>query len=244
MRRIWLLFALVAIGLGAAVWFLRIAEVKVEGASSLSPRAIVEASGLAPGERILWERLSVAERNIEKIPGVADAVAERRLPSTVVLRVIEREPIARLDSVPQFVVDGEGVMFPAGESDVRAKLYGWKGKARLGGRVDSRSRTVLEAFARFPGAITRYGRRIRLADDGFTLTLSGGTEIRFGVLRDLEAKAQVAQAILRQERGRRLAYIDVRSPTVPVSMDQAPPTPLPTPSAPTAPAAPAPTATP
>jgi cell division protein FtsQ len=246
-KRFWLLLLVLVGGVASAVWFLRIDDITVEGASSLSPREIVEASGLQPGQRILWERLSVAERRIEAIPAVADAVAERSLPATVVLRVVEREPVARLDSVPQLVVDAEGVMFPAGEADVRAKLYGWKGKATPGGKVDSRSRTVLEAFGRFPAVIVDYARRLRVGDDGFTLTLSGGTEIRFGVLRDLEAKAEVATAILRHERGTRLAYVDVRSPTVPVSREIAPPTPSPGSvqgTRPAASAAPSPTPTP
>ncbi len=229
MRRFWLLIVLFVAGVASAVWFLRIDEIRVEGLRTLSAREIVEASGLEPGERILWERLSVAERKIEAIPAVADAVAERILPATVVLRIIEREPVAQLDSVPQLVVDAEGVMFPLGDADVRAKLYGWKGEPTPGGRIDSRTRTVLEAFGNFPQVIVDYARRLRLSRDGFTLTLSGGTEVRFGPLRDLEAKAQVATAILRHERGedplRRLAYVDVRSPTVPVSREVAPPTP-------------------
>jgi cell division protein FtsQ len=241
MRRAFLLLVVLAAGVGAAVWFLRIDQVTVVGAKSLSARTIVEASGLVPGERILWERLTVAERRIEEIPAVRDAIAERSLPSTVVLRVIEREPIARLDRARDLVVDAEGVVFAAGQRDVKAVLYGWKGKARQGSVIDGASRTALEAVEDFPHALVERARKLRVGGS-FTLTLLGGTEIRFGVLRDLDAKADVAAAILAAERGRKLAYIDVRSPTVPVSRERtpSPTTPAPAPASP----APAPQATP
>ncbi|MEX2392916.1 MAG: hypothetical protein WD826_00410, partial [Actinomycetota bacterium] len=61
----------------------------------------------------------------------------------------------------------------------------------------------------------------------FELTLVGGTEIRFGVLRDLEAKAAVAEAVIKREKkgGSTLAYVDVRSPTVPVARSVSTPAP-------------------
>lgn len=233
MRRFILMLVLLVGGVATAVWYLRVAEVKVVGVSSLSTRAIVEASGLEPGDRILWERMSVAERRIERIPAVADAVAERSLPSTVVLRIREREPIALLDGASQLVVDADGVIFPIGEADVPAVLTGWKGRARAGERVDPASRTVLEAMSDFPSVLRDGGRRLVIADGTFTLVISDTTEIRFGVLRDLGAKAEVAMAVLRAEEGNPLAYVDVRSPTVPVSRPRGVPTPQapsPTPS--------------
>lgn len=226
MRRLVLLVVVLAGGLIAAVMLLRIDQVKVVGAGSVSARAIVEASGLRPGERILWERLTVAERRIEQIPAVANAVAERSLPSTVVLRVIEREPIARLDGARELVVDAEGTVFPAGERQVKPVLYGWKGKGRPGSRLDRNTRKALAAFPRFPSLIVERARKLRTGTT-FTITLLGGTEVRFGVLRDLEAKATVAKAILDAERGRKLSYVDVRSPTVPVSRERTAPTPTP-----------------
>lgn len=239
MRRFWLLFTLVVAATGTAVWFLRIEEIRVDGAVSLSPKEIVEASGLEPGERILWERLSIAERRIEELPAVAEVVAERMLPSTVVLRVRERLPLARLDTADDLVVDADGVIFDAGEAQVRARLYGWKGTAEPGERLDARSRTILEAFPRFPDVLVEFARRL-YAGERFRLTLSDRTEIRFGVLRDLEAKAEVAAAVLAEERrrdpGAQLAYIDVRSPTVPVARPRATPTPVPSPTAAPAPA--------
>src|SRR5688500_10945839 len=125
-----------SVGLIAAVYLLRVDEVKVTGARTLSPRTVVEASGLRPGDRILWERLSVAERRVERLPAVADVVAERSLPGTVILRIREREPVARLDTAPTLGVDAEGMVFELGDREVKAVLTGWEGRALPGRRVD------------------------------------------------------------------------------------------------------------
>ncbi len=251
MRRTLALTVIVLVGsLGAAVYLLRVEQVRVTGVATLSARSVVQASGLRPGDRILIERLTAAERRIERIPAVADAVAERSLPSTVVIHVRERVPLARLDRARDLVVDMEGYVFAAGDRPVQPVLYGWKGRARPGARLDRSSRAVLDAYERFPPRLRDWGRRLRVGGD-FTLTLQGGTQVRFGLLRDLDAKARVAEAILRAERGQRLAYIDVRSPTVPVSRRRDAPTPSPTgapaataPSGPVSTPAPATTAAP
>ena len=228
-RSLLLMVVLLVGAVAAAVYLLRVEEVRVVGVRSLSARSIVERSGLQPGDRILWERVTAAERRIAQIPAVADVTAERSLPSTIVIRITEREPIARLDGAPHLIVDGEGVIFDAGARDVRPALYGWKGRPRAGSRVDPASRRVLAAYETFPPLVRDYGRRIRVGNT-FTLTLSGGTEIRFGSLRDLAAKAEVAESILRAERGHKLAYVDVRSPAVPVSRRKDEPTPSPGPA--------------
>jgi cell division protein FtsQ len=231
-RRSFVLLTLLLVGgLVAAVYFLRVDEVRVTGLHTLPARSIIDASGLRPGDRILWERLTAAERRVEKIPAVADAVAERVLPSTVVIHVREREPLARLDGATQLAVDAEGTVFPVGQADVKPVLYGWKGsdgkrKPRPGSELDTASIVVLDAYSRFPEFLRTWGRRLRIGKT-FELTLVGGTEIRFGVLRDLEAKAAVAEAVIKREKrdGETLAYVDVRSPTVPVARSVSTPAP-------------------
>lgn len=229
--RAWAILPLLLVtGVTIAVYVLRIEEVRVTGVRSLPARDVVRASGLEPGERILWVRLSAAERRIERIPAVAEAVAERSLPATVVIHVRERVPLARLDGVRELAVDEEGLVFHARDSAVDAVLYGWKGTRRQGGHVDDRSRRVLAAIPEFPDELRDRARKIKMTPS-FVLTLSGGVQIRFGSLNHLQAKADAAEAVLEAERGHRLEYVDVRSPSVPVAKRRVPPTPSPTPSA-------------
>lgn len=245
-----LLFLLVA-GVSLAVYALRVDRIVVRGIRALPAHAIVDASGLEPGQRILWVRMSAAERQIEKIPGVADAVAERQLPATVVIHIIERVPLARLDGARNLFVDAHGVIFPETDERVNLVLYGWKatpsgnattggarratpsgneGRARPGMRVDARSRAFLAALPDFPQILRTAGRKARM-QPSLVLSVVGGIEIRFGAPIDLDSKARVAAAILAKERGRKLAYIDVRSTRVPVSREKGPPTPTPVPTA-------------
>jgi cell division septal protein FtsQ len=223
-----LLFLVVA-GVSLAVYALRVDRIVVRGIRALPAHAIVDASGLAPGQRILWVRMSAAERQIEKIPGVADAVAERKLPATVVIHITERVPLARLDGASHLFVDADGVIFPETQERVNLVLYGWKGRPRPGLRVDARSRAFLAALPEFPQILRTAGRKARM-QPSLVLTVVGGIEIRFGAPIDLDSKARVAAAILAKERGRKLAYIDVRSTRVPVSREKGPPTPTPAPT--------------
>ena len=236
-RRFLILPLILVTGVTIAVYVLRVEQVRVTGLRSLSARDVVRASGVRTGERILWLRLTEAERRIEKIPAVANAVAERSLPSTVVIRIHEREPIARLDGARELVVDSHGVVFRARGEPVAPVLYAWKARrtrkgaagVEEGARLDERSHRVLDAIPRFPTALRVNVRKIVVAPS-VVLTLRGGTQIRFGSINDLEAKAQVAQAILGKEQGRPVEYVDVRSPTVPVSRRREP-SPSPSPSA-------------
>ena len=256
-RRFLILPLLLVTGVTIAVYVMRVDQVRVTGIRSLSARDIVRASGVRTGERILWLRLTEAERRIERIPAVASAVAERSLPGTVVIRVRERVPLARLDGARELVVDTHGVVFAGRGEPVAPVLYGWKGPKRAGewkgsapiaegARVDVRSRRVLDAIPRFPSALRESARKI-VVEPSVVLTLRGGTQIRFGSINDLEAKAQVAQAILASERGQPVEYVDVRSPSVPVAKRRAPPTPSPSlaprPGAPTVTSTPPPVAT-
>jgi cell division protein FtsQ len=255
-RRFLVVPLLLVTGVTIAVYVMRVEQVRVTGIRSLSASDVVRASGVRTGERILWLRLTEAERRIERIPAVASAVAERSLPATVVIRVRERVPLARLDGARELVVDANGVVFAGRGEPVAPVLYGWKqatpGKQHRkliavveGAHLDVRSRRVLDAIPRFPSAL-REGLRKIVVEPSVVLTLRGGTQIRFGSINDLEAKAQVAQAILAAEKGEPIEYVDVRSPSVPVAKRRPPPTPSPSPTPAGAPvgAAPAPTSTP
>src|SRR5438067_9343433 len=103
MRRVVLFLLLIVLATAAAAYTLRVDQVQVTGLRTLEAANVIRASGIEPGQRILWIRLSAATRNVENIPAVAHAVAERALPGTVVLRVIERVPVAKLDTRPDVV---------------------------------------------------------------------------------------------------------------------------------------------
>ncbi len=229
LRAVLVIAPLLLVGaVAAAVYTLRIDQIRVTGLRNLSPRTVIEASGLEPGDRILWIRLSRAARNVESIPSVAEAVTERSLPQTVVINIRERVELAALDRAPDLAVDVEGRMFARNPAVEVPSIEGWRGRTRAGSSVDSVSRFGLEAFNAFPPAL-RSNAGVIVVGPPMVLRLRDGTEVRFGRLTDLEDKAAAAVAVLQAERGTTLEYIDVRSPSVPVVRTKPASTPVPTP---------------
>ncbi len=66
--------------------------ITVEGASKLSPEAIAKAGGVAVGANVFSVDLDQARRAIEKEPYVAEATVTRKLPNTITIKVVERQP--------------------------------------------------------------------------------------------------------------------------------------------------------
>jgi cell division protein FtsQ len=73
--------------------FFRIRRIEVSGATHHTPRAIVDA--LLLGRRSsVFDDLEAMERRIARLPAVETAEVGRRLPGTLVVSVLEREPVA------------------------------------------------------------------------------------------------------------------------------------------------------
>lgn len=201
-------------GWASAGW--TVGEIRVSGAASVPPDEIVRASGLEGGERLLLTRLSAAAERVEALPRVRSASVGRGLPDAVVIEVVERRPVARLDAVPELAVDADGVVFAVGAQTPVPLVEGWDGEAVSGGSVDKGTRSMLAAFAGFPDGLRDRVGRIT-AGDRMTLHLHDGTQVRFGRPVDLSVKAVAAAAVLNAAGGERaLAYVDVRVPTAPV----------------------------
>ena len=228
-----------ACAVGYAIYALRVTAVRVTGARTVSVNAVVRAAGLRGDERILWTKMSRIVRRVERVPGVAGARADRSLPGTVVITVVERTALVRLDSHPGLAADRDGVLFPFGPDDRVPTLAAWRGRAAAGSRLDDSSRIVLGAWPTFPARLRERARSIRIRPS-LVVWLDTGTQIRFGALGDLEAKARAAQAVLDAVGGRaaELAYVDVRAPGAPASRKKGVPEVTPGASAAAVPAAP------
>lgn len=220
---------LVAVAVGWAIATLRVEEIRVAGAEEISANEVVEAARIAGDERILWMRTSVVARRLSDLPGVASASVERVLPTTLVLRVRERQPVAQLARHAGLVADGAGVVFAADPEGLPV-LFGYDGSGlEPGATLGPGPRAVLAAFEVFPRSI-HTGARSILAGTAVVVVLADGTEIRFGLPEQLEAKAAAADAVLSVNEGVDLAYIDVRTPDVPTSRRRDVPEPTATPS--------------
>jgi len=69
-----------------------IKTITVEGAGKLTPEAIAKAGGVAVGANVFSVDLDQVKRGIEKEPYVASATVTRKLPGTISITIVERQP--------------------------------------------------------------------------------------------------------------------------------------------------------
>jgi hypothetical protein len=92
--------------------FFAVRQIEVVGARFLSPERIVEAMVLEPDQN-LFDPVGDAERRVLGVEGVVQAAIHRRVPGTLRVIVIEREPVGLVSSDEGMVpVDCDGSVLP------------------------------------------------------------------------------------------------------------------------------------
>jgi hypothetical protein len=115
----WLLTGLgvIAVGIAApfalrAMPFFTVRRVEVVGVRYLDPQTIAAALALAP-EQNLFDPLGPAEARVSALPGIEQATVSRRVPATVRVAVVEREPVGLVPGAKGLVpVDCDGAALP------------------------------------------------------------------------------------------------------------------------------------
>jgi len=98
----------VAFGLVRSPFF-AVGHVRVSGTAHVSEAEVVQASGLLGRHQLVDVRGSAVAAGVERLPWVAGVVVARRWPSTVVIAVTERLPVAIVGGVgDRHLVDGQG----------------------------------------------------------------------------------------------------------------------------------------
>lgn len=102
-----------------------IKDIVVEGRDQTSSESVISALGssAADGAPILAFDPRAAQARIAKLPWVATATVERRLPNTILVHIIERVPLARWQHDNKTVViDAEGTPLPDAKPEQFATL--------------------------------------------------------------------------------------------------------------------------
>lgn len=93
-----------------------IQEISVTGYRRLSPRQVVEASGLKPGQSLFSLRPGAVAERVRALPWVKEARVGWVWPAAAVIRISERVPFALVPHHDRFlVVDEEGRVLTAAE---------------------------------------------------------------------------------------------------------------------------------
>lgn len=91
---------------------LNVERIEVEGNNLLPSDVIIKQSGIKINSGLYGFYLKEIENRIGKISYVRASYIERELPSTLYIRVIERDPIALISSNKLFYIDAEKKIMP------------------------------------------------------------------------------------------------------------------------------------
>lgn len=232
---------------GAFTWvafwspLLAVDEVKVVGAEHVSATDVARAAGLDPSDNLLLVSTESVASEVEELAWVASAKVDRKLPGTVRVKIVERNPrVVLATAYERWLLDARGHALARATGDAdHLPVLAAAAVAEVSEGVRVGEPEVRDALTALRSLSPRIRRQVAAvlapSSERITFSLHDGTQVRFGAAESLDAKNEVLQVLLadlRQE-GRTGGYIDIRVPTSPAVSAAAPPgaqvTPTPTP---------------
>lgn len=193
-------------------------SVVVEGATRSGSEAVRVASGIDESDPLLLLDASDAAARIEALPWVKEASVDRKLPSTVRIRVTERTPVAVLMRGSTLVLvdaTGRGLGKVASRPLDLVGVEGLRSLPSLGDTTSARGidavRVAMRLARELPGEV-----RAVVAGTPLQLALTDGAVVVLGTDADLDAKLIAVEAMLDQVDRWCLERLDVRAPGTPV----------------------------
>ncbi|MEW5729908.1 MAG: FtsQ-type POTRA domain-containing protein [Pseudomonadota bacterium] len=189
----------------------RIEEITIKGRARTSTEQIVQALGARHGDPILALDIATVKDRLESIPSVKEAAVERRLPGSLHLAIVEREPVALWQNEGEFVlVDRDGHQIPgsiAGHEHLPVVV---------GQGAPAAAEELLTVMATEPHLGARVKAAVRVAGRRWNLRLDHaetGLEVRMPE-NDLEAAWHRLAELEREHAlsGRQITMLDMRVP--------------------------------
>lgn len=208
----------------AAFWspLLRVRDVKLTGAKHTTAAEVAAAADLGSEDNLLLLSSDEVVAAAKRLPWVADAEVERRLPGTVKVKVVERRPALVVSlGLARWTIDARGHVLATGTSEPGLPVVGGVEIDRIkpGVKLDEPvMREVLATWRSLPKRLAADVQAIFATSlERISFTLVDGTQVRYGAAERLDAKNEVVLALRKQlaEEGRAASYIDVRVPTSP-----------------------------
>lgn len=202
-----------------------LAEVRVAGTQRLDPSEVRDTADLPLGTSTLRLPLEAARERVEALPLVATAEVRRLDPLTVLVEVIEREPVAVVRRGDEAVlVDGDGVVVAEGREPGLPVIRLTTGRLPAPGASIDEAPAAANAHAalsRLPGPVrSLVATYVARGPDELDLRLASGTTVRFGRADQVDEKARALGAVIEDLQDRQVAAIDVRAPSHPVVLPE------------------------
>ena len=197
----------------------------------LTEDRIREYTALAEGMNLFGVKFEDIEADLEKVPAIESVYLERILPHTLIVKVKERQPVARITGRQErrfpFVVDRYGIVLPPRQSASELPLIsGIDSELRLGVRAEHPDvETVLKIIALCDsmGSLREYVHLESLNvkyHDYIDLRLEENIRVRMPRF-SLKTKLQNLATVIKiaHEHGRRVKEVDLTldSAKVPVT---------------------------
>ena len=188
---------------------LKVADVLVEGRTRTARSEILDALAVARDVPILGFDPHLAQARLEALPWVRDATVERRLPDTVFVRLVERQPLALWQQDGRLtVIDRAGAVIDGAPPEAFANL-----PLLVGEDAPSHALDLVAMLDREPELRRRVAAAVRVRGRRWNVRLDSGIDVRLPESDPGAAWAQLAR--LQREDGvleRDVIAIDLRLP--------------------------------
>ena len=151
-----------------------IEEVLVEGRQETTRRQLLEALDVTRGDLILSFDPETAQQRLVNIGWIAEARVARRLPNTIYVEIVEREPIAIWQNKGKFVlVDPEGVVIARQGIDRFSHL-----KVIVGDDAPQHAPALFAMLKTQSDLMKRVAAAVRIGGRRWNLRLDNGVDVR------------------------------------------------------------------
>lgn len=180
-----------------------VGDIAVEGRHTTAPATILKALAARRGTPILAVDPKRAAARLAALPWVRSAVVERRLPGTILVRLVERRPLALWQHDNRLeLIDRHGAVIPVGDLGRFARL-----PLVVGADAASHASALLRMLAKEPELAGHVSAAIWVGDSRWNLRLDDGIEVMLPAGDPSAAWAELA----RLERKSMILKRDVRT---------------------------------
>jgi cell division protein FtsQ len=190
-------------------------HIRVLGAETLQPDAVRTLAGIDGSTNVVHLDTEAVVARLLADPWIASASVQRDLPSTLVLRIVERHPVARITAMgATTILASDGSVLPTrGAPPDLPEMH-----AALGAPDDAQRRAAADLLSALDPVVTQRVRNITVGqDEVVTLTLRDGVTVDAGVPGEEQAKANALRGVLRWAAtgSHDLAAVDISAPAAP-----------------------------
>lgn len=215
----WVLLPLAVVGIILAVLaspLFGVRNIVIDGARYTAQSTLESADDLVRGKSVFSLDLGAVEEVLKADPWVRDAQAKRRFPSTVVLDIAERKPIAwylGADNQARVIdIDGRVITVLNGQPTAYTQITGIGPDLPAGAQADDAYTAAAQVAASLPPEVAPL--MLNMGVTGGTdllMTLRTGTVVTFGRPTDLRSKMVALVLVLRRTDPKSLNGIDLSS---------------------------------